>query len=292
VTDAAILLGVLEGARPDPEDPATTRCVPPPKNDYTPFLKIGALKGARIGIPRVHFYARLDPDEKKVIDDAIAVLKLQGAVIVDPADIPSVIAEDPALNFLRWNTCSGENGARGKDDNCSTVFKYGMKRDFNKWLATLGPAAPIKSLAELREFNNANKNANTLKYGQSNLDISDEMDLERDKARYEADRAKDLLLSATNGIDAVMSRDQLDALLFPGANGAAIAAKPGYPTVIVPFGMIPNAPTEGFPANFHPAPAPAGISFTGLACSEAKLLGLAYAFEQATRKRVAPRLFP
>ncbi|MBI2688421.1 MAG: amidase [Acidobacteria bacterium] len=296
VTDAAILLGALEGAKPDPEDAATTRCARPAKNDYTPFLKKDALKGARIGIPRAFYYnatndsgrrGGLNPDQKQAMEDAIAVLKREGAIIVDPADIPSVVDQ----TLPQWNTCSGEGGARGKDDNCSIVFKYGMKRDFNKWLATLGPSAPLKSLTELREFNNANKKANTLKYGQSNLDISDEMDLERDKARYEADRAKDILLAATRGIDAAMNENKLDAILFPGGGGAAIAAKPGYPTVIVPFGMTPGGGT-GFPDNFKPVMAPMGVSFTGLACSEGNLLGLAYAFEQATKKRVPPSLFP
>jgi len=302
VTDSAIMLGVLEGAKPDPEDSATTRCTPPPKNDYTPFLKAGALKGARIGIPRTSYYngsgdanrrgGGLNPEQTKMMEDVIAVLKQQGATIVDPAEIPSVIAEDPAQNLLHWDTCSGEGSASGKDDNCSIVFKYGMKRDFNKWLATLGPAAPVKSLTELREFNIANKKANTLKYGQSNLDISDEMDVERDKARYETDRAKDLRLSAATGIDAAMKTHNLDAILFPGAGGAGIAAKPGYPTVIVPFGMVAGGRPGTFPENVRPPLSPMGVSFTGLACSEPKLLGFAYAFEQATKKRMPPPLFP
>ena len=126
------------------------------------------------------------------------------------------------------------------------TFKYGMKRDFNNWLASLGPSAPVKSLTELRDWNIAHGTAGALKYGQSNLDISDEMDLENDRARYEADRAKDIRLSATHGIDEVMKAERLDALLFPGSSGAAIAATPGYPTVIVPFGLIPNAPIPAF----------------------------------------------
>jgi amidase len=114
------------------------------------------------------------------------------------------------------------------------------------------------------------------------------MDVERDRARYDADRAKDLALSATNGIDAVMKAQRLDALLFPGASSAGIAARPGYPTVIVPFALVPNAPTPPFPDGFDAKPEPYGVSFTGMACSEPKLLGLAYAFEQATHKRVPP----
>jgi amidase len=181
---------------------------------------------------------------------------------------------------------------RGKDENCSIVFKYGMKRDFNAWLATLGTAAPLKTLTDLRDYNVANTARGTIKYGQSQLDISDKMDVQRDRARYEKDRARDLLLSATHGIDEVMKAQSLDALLFPAASGAAIAAKPGYPTVIVPFGTVPNAPTPAFPTNFNARPAPYGVSFTGMACSEPRLIELAYAFEQATRRRVPPPSAP
>ncbi len=172
--------------------------------------------------------------------EAIAILKEQGAVIVDPADIPSVVDQDPKQNFLRWQVCRGADNAKGKDADCSVVFKYGMKRDFNAWLASLGPAAPVKTLTELRNWNLAHAKAGAIKYGQSQLDISDEMDLEGDRARYEADRAKDIALSATHGIDEIMSAERLDALLFPGQAGALLSARPGYPTVIVPFGMVPN----------------------------------------------------
>ena len=193
VTDAAILLGVLEGGSPDANDPATKACTPPPGRDYTPFLKADALKGARIGIPRAFYYDKttppgateprggLNPDQAKVMAEAIEVLTRQGAVIVDPADIPSVVDKDPKGNLLLWNVCSGAEAGRGRDNDCSIVFKYGMKRDFNKWLASLGPAAPVKTLAELRAWNIAHQRAGALKYGQSNLDISDEMDLQADK---------------------------------------------------------------------------------------------------------------
>jgi amidase len=194
--------------------------------------------------------------------------------------------------LLDWNTCSGLDNAKGKDTDCSVVFKYGMKRDFNQWLASLGPSAPVKSLTELRMFNLAHMAAGAIKYGQSQLDISDEMDLEQDRARYQADRAKDLRLSATEGIDAALKEHGLDALLFAGSTGAAIEAKPGYPTVIVPFGVVPNAPIPPFPKGFNARPAPLGISFTGTACSEPKLLELAYAFEQATKRRTPPPSAP
>src|SRR5205814_8932457 len=118
---------------------------------------------------------------------------------------------------------------------------------FNKWLQSLGPVVPVKSLAERRRCNLAHKAAGAMKYGQSQLDISDEMDVDADRARYEADRAKDIALAATHGIDAALKENHLDALLFPGATGAAIAAKPGYPSVHLPSGLIPNAHTPPFP---------------------------------------------
>jgi amidase len=166
-----------------------------------------------------------------------------------------------------------------------------MKRDFNAWLASLGDRAPVKTLSELRAWNRAHERAGTLKYGQSNLDNSDEMDLDADRARYEADRAKDLALSRDEGIDAALKANKLDALIFPGVDGAAIAAKAGYPTVIVPFGMVPNRRPNGtLPAEFDAKPSPMGVSFTGTACSEPRLIEIAYAFEQATKRRVPPKL--
>ena len=226
------------------------------------------------------------------MEGAIAVLKQQGAIIIDPANIPSITDKDPRNNFMLWGQCSGVNEGRGKDENCSVDLKYGMKRDFNKWLALLGAAAPFRTLADLRAFNTAHQKAGAIKYGQSNLDISDEMDVEKDRARYEADRARDIKLGGTHGIDEIMKAERLDAILFPGAGGAAIAAKPGYPTVIVPFALVANAPTPAFPAGFDAKPGPFGVSFTGMACSEPKLLELAYAFEQATKKRVPPPAVP
>ena len=300
VADAALMLGAMEGAAPDPQDAATSRCTPPANRDYTPHLNPAGLRGARIGIPRAFYYTQvtppgsteprggLTPEQSKVMSAAIEIIKQQGAVIVDPADIPSIVDTDPANNFLTWSVCSGADNARGKDENCSIVFKYGMKRDFNAWLASLGAAAPLATLSDLRAYNTAHTSRGAIKYGQSQLDISDEMDVSRDRGRYERDRQRDLKLSAAHGLDEVMKAHSLDALLFPGASGAAIAAKPGYPTVIVPFGTVPNAPTPAFPAGFDARPAPFGVSFTGLACSEPRLIELAYAFEQATRRRMPP----
>jgi amidase len=100
------------------------------------------------------------------------------------------------------------------------------------------------------------------------------------------------MIAGNHGIDEVMKAQSLDALLFPGATGASISAKPGYPTVIVPFGTIPNAPTPALPAGFDARPAPFGVSFAGMACAEPRLIELAYAFEQATRRRVPPPSAP
>jgi amidase len=291
VTDAAILLGALEGSAPDPNDAATSRCEPPPNGDYTAFLRGDGLRGARIGIPRAMYYdsvripgsdgfrGGLSGERRTVMEEAIAILRQLGATIVDPADIPSVVDPDPESNLF------GPSAA-------SSVLRYGMKRDFNAWLATLGPSAPVQTLTELREWNLARERAGTLKYGQANLDRSDEVDLEADRPQYEADRARDLRLTAERGIDQVMSSLELDALLFPGAGGAGLSARPGYPTVIVPFALVQVEPDPPMPAHFATRPAPFGVSFAGRACSEPRLIELAYAFEQATRRRVPPPAAP
>ena len=344
VTDAAIMMGALESASPDPNDPATRTCAPPPDRDYTRFLRADGLKGARIGIPRAFYYDRLslpgdssprpstgsptpgagrgglNAEQTKVMADAIAVLKQQGAIVVDPADVPTFADKNPENNFALWDFCSGGDQAKGMDANCSVNFKYGMKRDFNLWLKSLGPSAPVKTLTELRQWNIAHQKAGAIKFGQSRLDISDEMDLDADRARNDADHQKDWRLSRTYGIDGALngpanqssgsasqangpanqssrsasqsSGPKLDAILTPGGSGAGLAARAGYPIIVVPFGMVPNAPMPPFPAGFDAKPAPFGVGFTGTACSEPRLIEIAYAFEQATKRRVPPPLFP
>src|SRR5438128_747428 len=152
VADAAIMLGVLESPSPDPHDPATTTCMPPPGRDYTKFLRTDGLKGARIGVPRAFYYDRitltgdlpgrpegigpttgitagrggLNAEQARVMAEAIAVLKQQGAIVVDPANVPSLAARNPADNFAAWDFCSGADQAKGKDAACSVNFKYGM----------------------------------------------------------------------------------------------------------------------------------------------------------------------
>src|SRR5262249_8626973 len=133
VADAAILLGVLEDPQPDPRDPVKP-CQLPPNRDYTRFLRREALAGARLGIPRTFYYDRVLPpglteqrgglnaDQAAVMREAIDVLKQQGATIIDPADIPSVIDQDGSRNFLNWPICSGADGRKGNDGRCSVVF--------------------------------------------------------------------------------------------------------------------------------------------------------------------------
>ncbi len=296
VVDAAIILSVLEGT--DPNDPATNACTP--NGDYTRFLEADGLKGARIGIPRAVFFDKhllpgekepwgaLNPEQLKIMNEAIAVMKAQGAVIVDPANIPSIMSTDIENNFFTWDVCTDVGEV--KNNRCSIVLAYGMNRDFNAWLKTLGEKVPVKTLTELRMWNEEHRDMGAIKYGQRLLDVSDAMDTETYRARYERDRAKDIRLGGTEGIDAAMKQHKLDAILFPGSWGAGVAARPGYPTVMVPFGLVPNAPTPAFPEGFNAKPSPFGVSFTGGACSEPTLLRLAYGFEQATKKRVPPQM--
>ncbi|MBI4477986.1 MAG: amidase [Acidobacteria bacterium] len=300
VEDAALLMGALDGF--DPRDPATAICAPPPGHDYTRDFSINGLRGKRIGIPRANYYdavvrpdtgnatgglgAATDP-RRAVMAEAIEVIQSLGATIVDPANIPSVVDGTPARNFLVTSTCTTTR-QHDTNPNCSTTFQYGFKRDFNDMMATFGALAPVRALSELRAFNTANASRGAIKYGQTILDSSDAIDLARDNARYLADRARDVFLSDTHGIGEAIDVFKLDALLFPGSTSAGIAARPGFPTVIVPFGMIPNAPTPPFPAGFNALPQPYGVSFTSVACKEPELLQIAYAFEQATKRRVPP----
>ncbi|MGH9173309.1 MAG: hypothetical protein ACRD1H_03070, partial [Vicinamibacterales bacterium] len=257
-----------------------------------------------IGIPRAFYYDRvslpgdesprggLNAEQAKLMDEAIGVLRRQGAVVVDPADVPSFLDKDPASNFLLWDYCSGGDQSKGRDAGCSVNFKYGMKRDFNAWLKSLGPSAPVKTLTELREWNLRHTRAGAIRFGQSRLDISDEMDVEADRARFDRDHEKDLTLSRARGIDGVLDSHKLDAILTPGSSGAGLAARAGYPIIVVPFGTVPNAPTPAFPPGFDARPAPYGVAFTGKSCSEPRLIELAYAFEQATKRRVPPPSAP
>lgn len=302
VADAAIMLGAMEGATADPNDPRTRECQAPPNRDYTPFLKAESLTGMRIGIPRAGLYAArtfpgrarpfagLKPDEAQSMAAAIAALKAAGAEVVDPADLPSMIATDVAKNLTAHNICQLATDGRAADDLCSNVLRYGMKRDFNAWLTTLGGSAPVKTLSELRQWNVAHQGQGAIRYGQGRLDTADAVDLEKERARYERNRAEDLQLTREEGLDAVITTHKLDAVMFPESGGANYATKAGYPIVVVPFGMVMNYAdgAKGSPDKVRPY----GVSFVGGHCEDPKIVSIAYAFEQATKKRVPPSKVP
>ncbi len=293
VADAAIMLGAMEGAAVDPNDPRTSECTPPANRDYTAFLKADALKGARIGIPRAGIYTPqtfpgkakpfpgLKPEELEIMEGAIAAMKAAGAEIVDPVEIPSLTAGEAIKNISSHPIC-----ALGADDReyCSEVVRYSMKRDFNLWLKTLGDGAPVKTFGELLAWNVAHKADGAIRYGQERLEGTERVDLEKDKARYERNRAEDLVLTREQGLDAALNAGKLDALVFPETSGSTFATKAGYPVVVVPWTQVANdAPgAKGSPDKVKPY----GFSFVGGHCEDPKLIGIAYAFEQATKKRV------
>lgn len=302
VADAAALLAAMESV--DANDDATGVCEPPADGDYSSHFTLDGLEGARVGVPRAYFYEAITPpgrdaavgglnaEEAAAMRRAIELLREQGAVIVDPANIPSVVADSADDNQLLFQNCYDLPQGKGGDANCSVVMKYGMKRDFNLWLESLGDTAPVPSLTALREFNLANRERNAIRYDQAELDISDEMDVEADRARYRADRDKDIRLARTEGIDAALEEHNLDALLMPSWKGENILNKAGYPAVIVPFASVRNVLDPPAHEGFNPQPMPFGITFVGTACSEGRLIELAYDFEQATKARRAPVYFP
>ena len=250
VADAAVLLGAMTGL--DPADRATRASRRHARRDYTEFLSSGGLEGVRLGVPRAVFYERLAPAEVPVIDEALRALGDLGAVLVDPADIAT---------------------AREVADFRSDVMLYEFKRDLNRYLQGLGDASPVRSIRELIRFNEA-RPEEMLRFGQVLLLAAQSTNGLRTET-YRRSRAEDLRISRADGIDRVMTRERLDALVFPGWSGAAIGAKAGYPSVIVPAG-------------YHGEDAPIGLTFLGRAWSEPTLLRVAHAFERATRHRRPP----
>ncbi len=283
VTDAAIVLGVIAGF--DPADPATAACLIPGNchQDYTQFLKRNALRHARIAVPRVPFWNGFTPEQQQIMLDAIAALRAEGAFVDDPHEIPN------QADISAFGICTSFPAPT----NCSTVLMYGQKHDLDRYLA-LRPDAPVHTIHDIIEFNNAHA-AVALKYGQALFLAADQLDTSpgsADTQRFLADRAKDLALTQ-GGIDAVLNgpdgiagtADDFDAILFPQNRGAGAPAKAGYPTVVVPGAFLP-------PAGDVVNPSPFGIAFTGRAFSEPTLIGLAFAFEQATQHRQPPASAP
>jgi amidase len=288
VRDAAILLGVMAGF--DPNDPATEACLTPGNclSDYARFLDRHALNGARIAVPP------FPANRTAVMENAIAVLVAQGATVdriaALAAQLPGCPSRPPAMNFPP---------AAG----CSTVLNYGFKRDLNKYFDDhVRRSFPAHSLEDVVNFNAAHMPAAT-KYDQDLAVFSQMFDISEgsaDTRRYQSDRAEDIRRSrdaigaALSGPDgAAGTADDYDALLFSGNSGAGTPAKAGYPSIVVPGGFFDNnLVTPAFPPGFVAKPGPAGVTFSGLAFSEPRLIALAYAFEQATHYRVPPASAP
>jgi amidase len=265
VADAAILLGCMAGT--DADDPATAAAGAKMASDYTAFLDAAALRGARLGVARKYF--GILPAVDKLMEDAIAAMKSHGALVSDPADLPS----------------HGKFGD-GEDE----VLSYEFKEDLNKYLAWLGPSAPVHSLAEIIDFNERNKAREMPWFGQE-LFLKAQAKGPLTEATYRDALAKNHRLARNEGIDEVMDRLQLDAIIAPTTGPAqrtdllwgdrdtggctTPAAIAGYPHITVPMGLV-----DGLPV---------GLSFFGRAWSEPKLLGLAFAFEQMAQGRKPPR---
>ncbi len=265
VTDAAILLGALTGI--DQRDDATKAGAGKSLVDYTKSLDPDGLKGARIGIHRKSFGFNDAVD--KLMNDCIDIIKRHGATIIDPADIPT----------------------NGKfDDSELEVLLYEFKADLNSYLASLGPRAPVKSLKEIIDFNEQYRDREMPWFGQDIMIKAQAKGPLTEKA-YKDALAKNLRMSRKEGIDFVMNKNKLDALVAPTGGPAwttdwvngdhftggysTTSAVAGYPHVTVPAGY-----TFGLPV---------GISFFGRAWSEPTLIKLAYSFEQATKARRAPQ---
>jgi len=268
VRDAAIVLGALTGI--DSQDAATADSREHSYTDYTQFLKADGLRGARIGVVRKTFGFSEKVD--KVMEEAIDTMKKQGAILIDPAPIET----------------AGKFG-----DSEFLVLLYELKADLNAYLARLGPNAPVKTLQDIIDFNEKNREKEMPYFGQDTFLKAQEKGPLTTQEYLDA-LAKNHQLAREEGIDATMDKNNLDALIGPtggpawltdhingdsfggGSSGAAAVA--GYPNITVPAGFI-----DGLPV---------GISFFGRAWSEPVLIRVAYAFEQATKVRKAPRFLP
>lgn len=259
VRDAAVLLGPVTGV--DPRDPATAASAGNAHTDYTQFLDAGGLQGARIGVARS--FPGFSPDVLAVFDETVAAMRDAGAVLVDPANLPDAA----------WN-----------DAQPLLVLEYEFKANLNAYLASLGPDAPVKTLAEVIEFNERNADVEMPHFGQERLIASEARGPLTDQAYLDAVRAIQRG-NREDGIDALMDEHSLDAIVAPtrgpgwktdhilgdslgGGSSAGPAAIAGYPDITVPMGFVSGLPV--------------GVSFFGRRWSEPVLLRIAYAYEQAT----------
>ncbi len=268
VADAAILLGVLAGV--DSRDDATKAGAGKSFADYTKFLDANSLTGARIGVHRKAFGFNDAVD--KLMNDCIDIIKRRGAIIVDPADIPTA----------------------GKfDDSELEVLLYEFKADLNAYLASLGPRAPVKLMKEIIDFNEQYRDREMPYFGQDLMIKAQAKGPLTEKAYRDA-LAKNQRMSRKEGIDFVMNQNKLDALIAPTGG-------PGWPTDWIngdhfTGGYSTSSAVAGYPHITVPAGhvfgMPVGISFFGRAWSEATLIKFAYAFEQATKARRPPQFLP
>ncbi|MBO8155765.1 MAG: amidase [Bacillaceae bacterium] len=250
VEDAARILAAISGV--DPEDPATLTN-PSHSIHKTAFLNPAGLKGATIGVARDPYFSHLDDEEKSLMERAISIMKQEGATIIDPVEIPSA--------HEKWDL---------------NTLIYEFKPALNAYLQQVESRIPVHSLEELIAFNEEHSE-DMLKYGQTLLTKSEATSGTLTEAEYIQTREKDIYLSQTRGIDAVMEQHNLDVILFPNNLGAGIAAKAGYPSITVPGGYTSTGK-------------PLGVTFTAKAFEEEKLIEVGYAFEQATRFRKPPEL--
>ena len=265
VRDAAVLLGPVTGV--DPRDAATAASEGNQHADYTQFLDAGGLQGARLGIARS--FPGFSPEVLALFDEAVAAMAEAGAVLVDPANLPNAA----------WN-----------DEAPLLVLEYEFKANLNAYLASLGPDAPVKTLAEVIEFNERNADLEMPHFGQQRLIASEARGPLTDQAYLDAVRAIQRG-NREDGIDRLMDEHDLDAIVAPtrgpawktdhilgdslgGGSSAGPAAIAGYPDITVPMGFVSGLP--------------AGVSFFGRRWSEPVLLRIAYAYEQATNHRAAP----
>lgn len=285
VRDSAILLNVL--AARDPVDSAT-RALKRPR-DYTDHLDKDGLKGARIGLPsdpsdplNDAYFSKLSPQCRKVMDRAIEVLKDLGATVVR-ANIPTagwVGGPGTTMNVLNTNPLSPRKGQLGTPP---IVFIYEFKRDLNRYLRDWAVGTKMKTLADIVAYN-AKHPKKALRFSQDLALAAEATRGDLSEIEYRSARAMDLQSAKTRGLDAYFRKHRLDAVIFPAAFGCVISAKPGYPSVQVPAGFAPGVNGRKTP------PYPIGLTFTGPAWSEARLLRFAYAFEQATYFRRPPKL--
>jgi amidase len=293
VRDAAILLNVL--AVPDPRDKATFAQLRPA--DYTAFLDPDGLRGARIGVPSDPsdpgndvYFGKLGLSAGAVMGQAIASVEALGATVVR-ANIPTegwIGGPGTEMAILNRNP---ESPGRDEPARRPIVFVYELKHDLNAYLRDWLPdvltgaqagRTPIRMLADIIVFNRANADR-ALRFGQDIFLAAEATSGNLSELEYRAARAADLRASRTLGLDAYMDQHRLDAVLFPGVAGAAIAAKAGYPSIQVPAGFVSGIGAQTCPF---------GVTFTGRAWSEPVLLRLAYAFEQATLARRPPPGLP